>query len=79
MASSDIYVSATGFPRPLQPVLLFVHGGGWVRGDRQHDAMPGVYDNVGAAAAKAGVVGVVISYRLSPGVRHPEHTRDVAR
>lgn len=27
----------------------------------------------------AGMVGVVISYRLAPHVQHPEQCRDVAR
>lgn len=77
---TDIYISSDGpFPRPKQPVCLFVHGGGWVRGDRQHDYVPKLYDNFGAACAKAGVVGVVMSYRLSPEVRHPQHVLDVSR
>lgn len=59
------------------PVLLFIHGGGWRMGDRQVRA--GLYGNVGIACARAGIVGVLISYRLSPGVQHPEHVRDVAR
>lgn len=41
--------------------------------------MPGeFYGNVGRALAAAGMVGLVMSYRLAPGVQHPEQVRDVA-
>jgi len=62
------------------PVVVFIHGGGWKRGDRNYffDA----YNNVGKAIAAQGFVCVVPSYRLSsPGegdVKHPHHAYDVA-
>lgn len=55
------------------PVLFFIHGGAWTSGDRK------LYGSVGSVFAKNGIGTVVISYRLSPGVQHPEHIRDVAR
>jgi acetyl esterase/lipase len=58
------------------PVLFFVHGGAWMSGDRR---FLGVYSNLGKHFAREGVGAVVISYRLSPAVRHPEHVKDVAR
>ncbi len=58
------------------PVLFFVHGGAWQRGDK---AMLGIYSALGSFYARHGVGAVVINYRLSPAVRHPEHVRDVAR
>jgi acetyl esterase/lipase len=58
------------------PVLFFIHGGAWVSGDRNFF---GVYGSVASAYAKQGVGVVVISYRLSPGVKHPAHIEDVAR
>jgi acetyl esterase/lipase len=58
------------------PVLFFVHGGAWVSGDRNFF---GVYSAIGTRFAKSGIGAVVISYRLSPKVRHPEHIKDVAR
>lgn len=36
------------------------------------------YGNIGRAFAKVGMVGLVMSYRLAPGVQHPEQVRDVA-
>src|SRR5262249_37345075 len=45
------------------PVLLFVHGGGFTRGDKHGDFYP---DNITLWAAKTGMVGVNIDYRLAP-------------
>jgi acetyl esterase/lipase len=58
------------------PVLFFVHGGGWRHGDK---GFLGVYEALGVFLARHGVGAVVINYRLSPAVQHPEHIRDVAR
>jgi acetyl esterase/lipase len=58
------------------PVLFFVHGGAWQRGSKEH---LGVYPALGKALAEQGVGTVVINYRLSPAVAHPEHIKDVAR
>ncbi len=58
------------------PVLFFVHGGGWKSGDRNYF---GVYSAIGKFFARHGIGTVVISYRLSPAVQHPEHIKDVAR
>ncbi len=58
------------------PVILLVHGGGWMIGDKD---MFGLYRRVGRFLAKQGYVAVAINYRLSPAVQHPEHVKDVAR
>ncbi|MFM7162516.1 MAG: alpha/beta hydrolase fold domain-containing protein, partial [Planctomycetaceae bacterium] len=55
------------------PVLFFIHGGGWMSGDRK------LYSSVGRVFARNGVGTAVISYRLTPEVRHPGHIEDVAR
>jgi acetyl esterase/lipase len=61
------------------PVLLFLHGGGWVAGSK--DDVLGLYGygTIARCLARRGLVVVLPNYRLSPGVRHPEHVRDVAR
>jgi acetyl esterase/lipase len=58
------------------PVLFFVHGGAWLHGDKNFF---GVYSSLGSFFARQGVGVVVTNYRLSPGVQHPEHVKDVAR
>lgn len=55
------------------PVLVFFHGGGLMRGDKEGS------ENVGMALAGAGVGAAVANYRLSPNVAHPEHAEDAAR
>jgi len=47
----------------LHPVIMFVHGGGWRRGDRRF--MFGLYGNVGQTWAANGFIVAVISYRLA--------------
>jgi acetyl esterase/lipase len=58
------------------PVLFFVHGGAWFMGDK---SLFGRYSEVGKCLARHGIGAVLPNYRLSPGVKHPEHIRDVAR
>ncbi|MFO0878034.1 MAG: alpha/beta hydrolase [Gemmataceae bacterium] len=58
-----------------RPVVLFVHGGTWMAGDKNFF---GMYRGVGRFLARHGVVAVLTNYRLSPLVRHPEHIKDVA-
>jgi len=58
------------------PVLLFVHGGGFAGGDK---ALPGTpfHGNVGIWAARHGLLGVVMTYRLAPGHPWPAGAEDV--
>lgn len=58
------------------PVVFFVHGGAWRRGDKNY---LGVYSALGMCLARHGLGTVVANYRLSPDVRHPEHVKDVAQ
>jgi acetyl esterase/lipase len=58
------------------PVVLFAHGGTWMGGDKD---LFGLYRGVGRFLARHGVVAVLVNYRLSPAVRHPEHVKDLAR
>lgn len=59
------------------PVVIFVHGGGFVTGDKG-DASDGFYDNVGLWAARSGCVGVTINYRLAPAHGWPAGRDDTA-
>lgn len=58
------------------PVLMFVHGGAWMIGDK---SFFGRYSEFGATLARQGIGVVLPNYRLSPAVQHPEHIKDVAR
>jgi acetyl esterase/lipase len=59
------------------PVLVFVHGGGFVAGDKRAPGLP-FYDNVGAFAVRSGFVGVTMTYRLAPAHPWPSGSDDVA-
>ena len=45
------------------PIIVHVHGGGWVRGSRSHERRGG--PTVGRSCAQQGFVGIVVSYRLA--------------
>lgn len=57
-------------------VVVFMHGGAFVRGDKQ--ASPEIYDNLQYWFAKQGYVGVNIEYRLAPESSYPGGADDVA-
>lgn len=61
--------------RPNAPVLLFVHGGGFVAGDKASD--PVFYGNVPRYFAHHGYLGVAMNYRLAPDVTWPAGSEDV--
>ena len=48
--------------KKARPVVLFVHGGTWMMGDKDFF---GINRNAGRMLARAGYVAVVINYRLS--------------
>jgi triacylglycerol lipase len=60
-----------------RPNLVYVHGGGFVRGEKGGAQAP-FYGNVGAWAASCGFIGVTITYRLAPDHRWPAGAEDVA-
>jgi acetyl esterase/lipase len=61
------------------PVLIFLHGGGWVFMSKDDVLGTYGYGTIARCLAERGLVVVVPNYRLSPGVQHPEHIKDVAR
>lgn len=58
-----------------QPVLVFVHGGGFVGGDKCEFGP--FYDNIGLWAARQGLTGVNINYRLAPDHPWPAASDDL--
>jgi arylformamidase len=71
-------VFATQGDASKRPVLLFVHGGGFVGGNKSNPGSP-FYDNVGRWAARNGMLGVTMTYRLAPEHRWPSGSEDVGR
>lgn len=74
----DVHKPAYDVPRAM-PVLIFVHGGGFVRGAKSDGA---IFDNVLDFFTRHGILGINATYRLAP--EHPfpagaEDLRDVMR
>ncbi|WP_236719794.1 alpha/beta hydrolase [Neobacillus mesonae] len=67
----DVYAPNDGGSK-LHPVIVYVHGGGWMRGDKS---------NVGDKPAfftNKGYVFVSVNYRLSPKATYDEMANDVS-
>ena len=61
------------------PVMIFVHGGSWTKGDKALRAGgEDVYGNIGRFYASHGIGVAVISYRLQPEVSWRQQVSDVA-
>src|SRR5215831_16232430 len=61
-----------GTTRPV-PAVVFVHGGGWMRGDPSQAAGNALH------LARRGIATIAISYRLAPAHRFPAPLDDVRR
>jgi acetyl esterase/lipase len=68
----DVYRPAGGCSGV--PVLLQIHGGGWMLGNKHEQALPLIY-----YLASRGWVVVAPNYRLSPRARFPDHLVDCKR
>ena len=72
----DIFMPETAAsPRP---VLIFVHGGAFVGGNKRTTPTSPFYDNIMLWAAKNGFVGVNVTYRLAPQSPWPAGAQDLA-
>jgi acetyl esterase/lipase len=73
--SSRLTPTPLGGPnRPLAPVIVYVHGGAWMIGDKREQGKPMMYELVAR-----GWICVSINYRLSPKATWPDHIVDVKR
>lgn len=71
----DVYRPLDAAGKPLAgplPLVVFVHGGSWMSGDKHQ------YRWVGQALAQLGFVAVLANYGLMPSVRFPDFANDVA-
>jgi acetyl esterase/lipase len=57
------------------PVVIFIHGGAYVRGDK--DAYGEMYGNVATWFARHGMLGINATYRLAPAAKWPSGADDV--
>jgi acetyl esterase/lipase len=69
----DIYTpSPIGLPPgALRPVVVYVHGGAWITGDKALDS-----ESIGAYIDQ-GVLLVSVNYRLGPDHRYPANLADI--
>src|SRR5258705_8476249 len=62
----DMFTSGQGAGKPI---LIYVHGGGFTRGDK-HRAGEFMYDNVMTWAVQHGMVAAETNYRLAPQFKY---------
>ena len=67
-------IRARGTTPSSAPVMVYIHGGAWVVGNKREQGKPMLYELV-----SRGWVCVTINYRLSPKATWPDHIVDVKR
>lgn len=72
----DVYLPAADLDA-ARPIVLYVHGGGFVAGSKGGAESP-FGPNIGAWAANCGFVGVAMNYRLAPAASWPDGGDDIA-
>lgn len=70
----DIWRRADVAPGEAMPVIVQVHGGGWVTGRKDDQALPLL-----TRLAQHGWLGVAVNYRLAPKATWPAEIVDVKR
>jgi acetyl esterase/lipase len=69
----DVYRSPLT-PSSGAPVMVYIHGGAWIVGEKREQGKPMMYELVAR-----GWVCVAINYRLSPKATWPDHIVDAKR
>lgn len=72
----DLYGASSN--ENAKPIMIWVHGGGFVRGEKSDPDHP-FEAHMGHFASRNGFMGAVINYRLAPAHRWPAGGEDVAR
>jgi acetyl esterase/lipase len=69
----DIYVPASAGPHPL---ILYIHGGGWIGGHTRHSGALADFPKVLASLAAEGFTVASLEYRLSGEAHFPAQLQD---
>lgn len=69
----DVYLPKNAKTQRL-PLVVFIHGGGWVSGDKRN----GIVDYYGSDLIAHNIAIASINYRLAPGSTYPTQGHDVA-
>ena len=72
----DVFTPETA--ASARPVLIFIHGGGFVAGNKRTNPGSPFYDNIMLWAVNNGFVGVNATYRLAPQSPYPAGAEDLA-
>jgi triacylglycerol lipase len=72
----DLFLPSLLPPQPL-PALIFIHGGGFIAGDKYTPGTP-FYDNVGVFSVRNDLAGINITHRLAPKHQWPAVIEDIA-
>jgi acetyl esterase/lipase len=72
----DVFTAAPT-PGAPKPVVMFLHGGGFERGNKRQPGSP-FYDNIMLWLTQQGMVGVNMNYRLAPKHVWPAAHEDLA-
>ncbi len=70
----DVIVRRDDPPAAGAPVLVYIHGGAWVLGDKREQGLPMLYE-----LARRGWVTVSVNYGLGPRTRWPGQVVDCKR
>jgi len=71
------WMSSRGGGFVARPALIYVHGGGFVRGDKRAPGSP-FNDTIMLWAVRNGYIGVNATYRLAPQAVWPSGAEDLA-
>jgi acetyl esterase/lipase len=72
----DVFMPETA--SSSRPVLVYVHAGAFVGGNKRTAPTSPFYDNIMLWAVKSGFVGVNVTYRLAPQAPWPAGAEDLA-
>lgn len=73
IAPATVVGDGTTPPTRGLPIALFVHGGGWARGEKR-----GFLERRAPAFGRVGCILATMNYRLAPAAQHPAQVRDAA-